>query len=107
MDFDDETHTLLGKVCDFVCGAESPPAPQPTAYMERGLAGERFTTNRTIYFWSHIYIITITLPTSKCLNVFPLRAVVMMQYQHQMSAEVCAGGKAAGTEHMIKPEVPP
>ena len=40
LDFDDDTHTILGKVCDFVCGAESPPAPEPVTFMERGLAGE-------------------------------------------------------------------
>jgi len=38
LDFDDDTHTILGKVCDFVCGAESPPAPEPVTFMERGLA---------------------------------------------------------------------
>ena len=38
-DFKDETHLIIGKVCDFVCGAESPPAPAPKTFMELSLAG--------------------------------------------------------------------
>ena len=37
-DFQDETHMLVAKVCDFVCGVPSPPAPDPMDYMERTLA---------------------------------------------------------------------
>jgi len=37
-DMDDFAHIIIGKVCDFTNGAESPPAPRPTSYMERGLA---------------------------------------------------------------------
>jgi hypothetical protein len=37
-DLDDYCHIIIGKVCDFTNGAESPPAPRPTSYMERGLA---------------------------------------------------------------------
>merc|ERR1711871_397334 len=37
-DFNDETHIIVGKVMDFVCGAPSPPAPEPVDYMVRTLA---------------------------------------------------------------------
>jgi ankyrin repeat protein len=37
-DFTDDTHALVAKVCDFVCGVPCPPAPEPVDYMERSLA---------------------------------------------------------------------
>ena len=40
-DYTDDTHMILGKVCDFVCGANSASnAPEAITFMERGLAGE-------------------------------------------------------------------
>jgi hypothetical protein len=95
-DLDDYCHIIIGKVCDFTNGAESPPAPRPTSYMERGLARESLSDPPL----HDMFGSAVPLGSSRLSAL----AVMMADFQAQMMEEVCkAGGDDAN--YMMKPEV--